>query len=96
MVQKSLRLEDTYGAKIRRLLHVFLDNSVIRPSFKKSEGQLFDQVAKDTKSMFAFEKKNPWPLGQKVVPQIFERWSNNSIIEGNAQEGSDFNTIRIF
>ena len=29
-----LRLEDTYGTKIRPLLHVSPDNSVIRPSFK--------------------------------------------------------------
>ena len=29
-----LRLEDTYGAKIRPPLHVSLNNSVIRPSFK--------------------------------------------------------------
>ena len=24
-----------------------------------------------------------WPLGQKVVPQIFERWSSNRINRGN-------------
>ena len=29
-----LRLEDTYGAKIRPPLHVSHNNSVIRPSFK--------------------------------------------------------------
>ncbi len=39
---------------------------------------------------------HPWPFGQKVVPQIFERWPNNRIIKGNVQGGSDFSTIRIF
>ncbi len=24
-----------------------------------------------------------WPFGPKVVPQIFERWSSNRVIEGN-------------
>ncbi len=36
-----------YDAKIRPPLHVSLNNSVTRPSFKKSVWQLFDQVAKD-------------------------------------------------
>ena len=29
-------------------------------------------------------------FGQKVVPQIFERWYSNRIIEANVQVGSDF------
>ncbi len=33
---------------------------------------------------------HPWPLGQKVVPPIFERWSSNKVMEGNVQEGSVF------
>ncbi len=28
-----------------------------------------------------------WPFGQKFVPQIFERWSSNKIIERNVQGG---------
>ncbi len=27
---------------------------------------------------------------KSVVPQIFERWSSNRIMEGNVEEGSDF------
>ena len=83
---------------------------------QKSEGQLFNQMAKDVKSIFTLEKWHqvaklklkvsenlaflnfssasrghlenvmhfwhPCPFGQKVVPQIFERWSSNKIIEG--------------
>ncbi len=54
-----LRLEDTYGAKIRPPLHVYLNNSVIRPSFKNLRDNCFDQVAKDAICMFTFEKCPP-------------------------------------
>ena len=41
--------------KNRPPLHVSPNDSVTRPSFK-SERQLFDQMAKDVKSVFTFEK----------------------------------------
>ncbi len=31
-----------------------------------------------------------WPLGQKSVIQIFNRWSGYKIIKQNTPEGSDF------
>ncbi len=30
---------------------------------------------------------NNWPLGQKIIIQIFERWSSCGVIEGNVQGG---------
>ncbi len=41
-----------YDAKIIPPLYVSLNSSVTRPSFEKSDEQLFDQVAKDVKSVF--------------------------------------------
>ena len=51
-----LRLEDTYGAKIRPSLHFSLNNFVIRPSFKNLRDNVFDQMAKDVKSLFTFSR----------------------------------------
>ena len=37
---------------------------------------------------FVDRPSDPWSLVcQKVVPQIFERWSSNKIIEGSVQGG---------
>ena len=58
-----------YGARIRPSSHVSLNNSVIRPSLKKSEGQIFDQVAKDVKSVFTFSR---WHLEAELKCKMAE------------------------
>ncbi len=52
--------------KIRPPLHVWPNNSVAR---QKSEGQLFDQVTKDVKSVFTFSR---WPLMAELKLKMAE------------------------
>ena len=57
-------------------------NSAILNFISASRGHL--------KNVNTVHFRHPWPLGQKVVSQIFERWSSNRIIEGNVQGGLFF------
>ncbi len=71
-------------AKNKPRLHVSLNISAARPSFK-SLYDLFDQVAKDAKVQM-FKCKHTADIFGHFV-EIFERWSSSRDIEGNMQGG---------
>ncbi len=45
--------------------------------FQKSEGQLFDQVTKDVKSMFTFEK---WPLVSELKWKVYKNQQIRAVL----------------
>ena len=57
-------------------LHVSLNNS-FKTVFQNSEGQVFDQVAKDARSVFTLEK---WPLMAELKLKVSPQKRANSAI----------------
>ena len=51
---------------------------------------LFDQMARDGKSVLTFQMlahiQHLWPLGQKSVTQIFDRWYGYKIMKQNVSD----------
>ena len=87
-----LRIEHIHDAKtlkIRPLWHVLLHYLITRPSIKNlyeaflAKWPTMQKVCLHLKTDFS----HPWPLGQKSVIQIFDRWSGYENNEAERARG---------